>query len=66
MPGTPDYTQLDQECYLELWRRCSYKTNIKKVQYAIPKILQACYLGTFDVWTHPFKVYKSIQGSVLK
>ena len=48
MVGATDHTLLDWECYLELWsvikNSSSYKLNIKKIQHAIPKILQTCYL----------------------
>ena len=49
MVGTPKHNKLDQEFYLELWRRCIYKQNIKIIQHDLPKILQTCYLGTLGM-----------------
>ena len=56
MTGNPDWTQLDQECYLELWKSCICKLNIKKIQHAILKILQT-YLDTLGKSEHIHSKY---------
>ena len=57
MAGTIDHSQLDQECYLELSKRCTYKLDIKIIQHAIPKILQICYLGILAMSEHTDSKY---------
>lgn len=55
MTGAPSNTQLDQEPYLELCRRCTYKINIKIIQQAISKILQTCYLAILQFVKTPIQ-----------
>ena len=46
----PDYTQLNQEHYVEIWRSICIQ-KIKIIQNAFSKILQTCY---FDYFGHDY------------
>lgn len=63
MAGAPCLTQLDQEHYLDLYKRCTYKINMKIMQQPVHKILQTCYFDTLDVSEHTHSKQRS---SILK